>query len=100
MITDDPVKILERETKFPEYNFEDKTTNSNSKARVSMLIKKDLRYSRLTDLEDQENPMFSINIKEKKGKHLVVSAVYRQWKAPGESSSSTAEGISRQVRRL
>merc|ERR1712081_132374 len=29
-----------------------------------------------------------------------ISAVYRQWKAPGENPANSAEGIARQVRRL
>ena len=39
MEMDDPERILEREMKLPEYNFEDKLIAPFTKARVSMIIK-------------------------------------------------------------
>ena len=44
--------------------------------------------------------MILIRIKETKGRHLVIAAIYRQWKAPGETGANTADGISRQCARL
>merc|ERR1711954_441142 len=93
-------RIQERATKFSNYKFEDKIIFPHGKARLTIMIKDDIRYQRLIEFEDNENPFLSILIKEKCGKKLRISGLYRQWKAPGETESSTQEGISRQCRRL
>ena len=64
------------------------------------MIKNDIRYQRLTEFEDNMNPMISIAIKERMGKRLCISGLYRQWKAPGEAESNTQEGINRQCKPL
>ena len=100
METTNLIKMKERNTKFPEFSFEDQVIAPYHKARVSLMIKKDIMYKRMNQYEDVENPMLTILIKEKKGKHLAISAIYRQWKAPGELLPNNTEGISRQCWRL
>merc|ERR1711954_226937 len=96
----DKDKITERESKFTEYNILDKIIGNNDKARVSMMISKKIKFRRVPEMEDTENPTIVVKIKEKLGKHLIIIGMYRQWKAPGEGGSNTAPGIARQVRRL
>ena len=60
------------------------------------MVKKDIKYTRLIDYEDNENPLISILIKERNGRKLCISGLYRQWKAPGEADAN----ISCQCRRL
>merc|ERR1711954_627910 len=57
-------------------------------------------FERADEYEDQVNPMASIRIKESRNKSIIVTGIYRQWKAPSETDSNTAEGIARQVQRL
>ena len=64
--TDDDEKML-RESKFAEYKFIDKTTANNVKARLTVMIKNYLKLERLTQLEDDENPMVTLTFKEQKG---------------------------------
>ena len=61
-----------------------KISGGNSRARVTLMLKKEFCYERKTDYEDDENPLLTILIKEKKGKNLALTAIYREWKAPGE----------------
>merc|ERR1712081_45114 len=82
-----------RSSKFTNYKFEDKITGGNPRARVSIMIKADLNYERLTDVKDDENPMVTVLFRQKKGKYLAITAVYRQWKAPGELEPNNAHGI-------
>ena len=89
-----------RESNFPAYKFEDKSTENNPRARVSIMVKNDLRHQRLTQFEDNENPMLTLLFKEKRGKHLAIVGIYRQWKAPGEINPNNSDGISRQCRRF
>ena len=72
-----PVKMTERKSKFPQYNIVDKIISNHDKARVSVLIHKEIKFTRLVDLEDDENPMILIKIKEKQGRNLVIAAIYR-----------------------
>ena len=48
-------------------------TAQNVWARVTVMVKKDLKYERLLDVEDDENPMVTLLFKEKVGKHLAVT---------------------------
>ena len=59
METNEPDKMEYRASKFPDYKIEDKVTANNPKARLTMLIKKDLHYKRLLEYEDDSNPMMS-----------------------------------------
>ena len=54
----------------------------------------------MVEYEDPENPMLTLAFKEKKGKNLAITCIYRQWKAPGEINPNNAAGIARQVRRF
>merc|ERR1711954_121409 len=96
---DEEVKRL-REVKFPDFQFVDKLTAGNKVARLTVMVANDLKFETLTDFEDQENPMVTLKFREKKGKHLAVTALYRQWKAPGEKDSNNAAGIARQCCRM
>ena len=64
------------------------------------MVKNDLNFERLIEAEDPENPMITIVFKQTKGRHLAITAVYRQWKAPGELEPNNAHGITRQCRRM
>merc|ERR1712081_3216 len=86
-------KMTERESKFTEFNIVDKTIGNNDKARVSMMISKKIKFKRVHEMEDDENPTIVIKIKEKLGKQLLIIGMYRQWKAPGEGGSNTAPDV-------
>ena len=59
----EPLKIADRATKFANYNIFDKIIDLHEKARVTMLIAKDIKFTRENDLEDKENPMIVIKIR-------------------------------------
>ena len=96
----DKKKLLERSNKFPDFQIVDKLITGVDKARVTILVKKDIKFTRLNVYEDDTNPRILLKIREKKGKNLVIAGLYRQWKAPGETGANTSEGIKRQCSRL
>ena len=100
METNNVLKINKRQNKFPNYTFIDKVTGNSDKARVTLMIDNDIKFERLPNYEDNTNPMIVVRVKETRGRHLVIVAIYRQWKAPGETEANTAEGIGRQCLRL
>ena len=51
-----------------DFNFEDKVTGGNPRARVTLMIKDDLKYERLIEAEDDENPMVTAVFRQRKGK--------------------------------
>ena len=58
--------IEERKTKFPHFSFIDKIINPHRKARLTIMVHEDIPFTRAEEYEDNENPMASIKIKEKK----------------------------------
>ena len=64
------------------------------------MVDNEIKFERLHQYKADVNPVIIIRIKETKGRHLVIAAIYRQRKAPGETGANTADGISRQCARL
>merc|ERR1711954_413164 len=49
--TADEEAILYRESKFTDFKFVDKTTSNNPVARLTVMVKDDLKFERLTEAE-------------------------------------------------
>ena len=96
----DEKKMKEREDKFTDFNFEDKMVKNHDKARICIMIHKNINYNRLPQYEDDENSSITIKIKDGKGRWIGVYGIYHQWKIPGEGNAFNKEGIARQVGRL
>ena len=92
--------MKEREDKFADFKFEDKMVKNHDKARICIMIHKNITYNRLPQYKDDENLSIAIKIKDGKGRWIGVYGIYRQWKIPGEGNAFTKEGIARQVGRL
>merc|ERR1711954_101143 len=71
--TADTEAVLYRESKLTDYKFVDKTTANNPVARLTVMVKSDLKFERMPEVEDNENPMVTLKFKEKKGKNLTVT---------------------------
>ena len=65
---------------FPDYTVESKFLGNSELARIMVLIRSDLTYSRLFHLETDDNSMIVLTIKISKSNYLHVVCVYRQWK--------------------
>ena len=100
MDTTDQKLLDERQSKFPTFRFVDKVIQPFPKARLTIMVHHDVPFERAEEYEDQVNPMASIRIRESRNKAIIITGIYRQWKAPAETDSNTAEGIARQVQRL
>ena len=100
MDTTDQKLLDERQSKFPTFRFVDKVIHPFPKARLTIMVHQDVPFERAEEYEDQVNPMASIRIRESRNKAIIITGIYRQWKAPAETDSNTAEGIARQVQRL
>ena len=91
MDTDDDKKMEMREKDFPDYNFLDKKLPGSEKVRVSVMIAKDIKYERLTHLEDDLNPLIVFRIKDSKAKWVNCIAFYRQWKDARDGELTATE---------
>ena len=55
--------MQEREAKFPNFMLVDKTINPHPKARITIMVHKEVKYKHVDQYEDTENPMATIMIK-------------------------------------
>ena len=97
---EDEEKLEEREDKFTEFNYKVKKVKDHPKARISIIVHKNITYTRLNQYEDDENASIAIKIKEGKGRWIGLYGIHRQWKIPGEGNAFRKEGINKQVARL
>ena len=97
---DNEDKIKERDDKFADFKFEDKLVKNHNKARICIMIHKNIKSIRLPQYEDEENSSIAIKIKDGKGRWIGIYGIYQQWKIPGEGNAFTKEGINKQVGRL
>ena len=73
--TKDEDKLKEREDKFADFKFEYKTVKNHDKARISIMIHKNIKYTRLPQYEDEENSSIAIKIKDGKGRWIGIYGI-------------------------
>lgn len=95
-----PVKMDKRKNFFKEINFEDKIIPGFDRSRLTIMIHKNIKYTRFPEYEDQKNTSVAIKVKDGKGKWVHIMGIYRQWKQFGEFNANNGPGIKRQVSRL
>ena len=93
-------KMETRNTMFSNYNLEDKVINNQNKARVSLIIKKEIPYKRCTELESNNNSTIIIKVKEAKSKNMYIIGTYREWRHLGGPNSTSTLGIKLQKERI
>ena len=69
-------------TDYPEYNVEAKFMDGFDEARIVVLIKKGIRYQRITRLEHEDMSCIWLKVNISRGKNLNIVCIYRQWKLP------------------
>ena len=74
-----PDKMISRESVFKEYNIEDKLVNNQSRARISVIIKKGIYYNRCEHLESPNNSSIALKFKESRSKDIYIVGSYREW---------------------
>ena len=78
--TNDPERMTLREKSFPNFNFEDKLVNGETKARCCIMINRDIKHEKLAKYEDPLNSSIAIRVKDGNSKWLYILGIYRQWK--------------------
>ena len=89
-----------RKSMFSAYNIEDKVILGQSKARVSIVIKKEIYYKRCKDLESDENSMIVIRFNETKDKFVHLVGTYREWRHLRGPDATSSAGINLQKQRI
>ena len=72
---DDQDKYDEREKIFPDYNFIDKEVTGNRKARLTLMVKKPIKFGRISKYEDNENSTATIRVKDGHNKWLYIMGI-------------------------
>ena len=70
-----------------------------SKSRLTVVIKDDIQYTRLYNLEEVNVSAIFIKVKINKKKSLVIMCIYRQWALPSESGLNS-DGLPGQLDRF
>ena len=96
----DDKKTVTRNSAFKEYNIEYKVVKNNQKARIAVVLEKEIKYSRLNNLESSNNSMIVLKIKQTNRKYFALIATYHEWKHFGEDDALTKEGINNQLKRM
>ena len=65
-------RIIERKNMFANYHLEDKVMNNQNKARISIVIKKNIPYTWCPELESENNSSIFFKVKEAKNKFTFV----------------------------
>ena len=82
------INIPEELNPFEGFNTEHKILKLNgvetSKSRMMVLIKEDLKYTRLYDLENDLNSLIIIKIELKNCDPVIIISGYRQWRLPAK----------------
>ena len=94
-----PDKMISRESVFKEYNIEDKLVNNQSRARISVIIKKGIYYNRCEHLESPNNSSIVLKFKESRSKDIYIVGSYREWRHLGGPSATSTLGINFQKER-
>ena len=89
-----------RTSMFSIYNIEDKVINNQHKARVSVIIKKEIPYKRCPELESDNHSTIVVKIKEAVNKHIFIIGTYREWHHLGGPNSTSTLGIKLQKERI
>ena len=84
---------------FPEYNIESKFIPGLGYARITMMIKKSLTYSRMNELDDLYTSTIWIKVKTGKRDHLIIMGGYRQWTLPLRLGIPNSNHPSKQLER-
>ena len=85
---------------FKDYNIEYKITNNNNKARVAVVLQSKIKYTRLLNLESNNNSTMVLKIRQTNRKYFILIATYREWRHMGEEEALSKEGIMKQVERM
>ena len=91
--TNNADKMTIRKYVFSNYKIEDKVINSQNKARVSVIIRKDVPYTRCTQLEHPENSTIVIKTKETRAKSIFIIGTYRKWRHLGGPDATSTSDI-------
>ena len=86
-------------TDFEKYKFESKYMGNMDKARMTVIIRSDINFTRLHDLEEDDVSAIFIKVKITKKKSLIIMCMYRQWALPSELNS-TSIGLPGQLERF
>ena len=87
-------------TDYKGYTFESKFMPGMDTSRVSVMIKSDITYERLSHLEDDYANTIWIRVKTSKNKYIYIQCTYRQWALPGELNLQNTDTLPSQLSRL
>ena len=93
-------RMLDRKAMFAEYNIEDKVILGQNKARVSIVIKKEIHYTKCSELESVNNSTIVLRFKEANDKYVHLIGSYREWRHLKGPDATSTEGISLQKERI
>ena len=85
---------------FDNYNFEETYVDKCKKARLLVLVNKNINYVRLSQYENKYTSSIIINLKLSKRKTLSVVCLYRQWHLPCEAEVPDSGQLGNQITRL
>ena len=83
------VQLMARRAElFEDYQFEDILLPGSRLARMTAAIKSDISYSRVSQLENDVNPVIVLEVKRSKRKSSHYVGCYRQWNGLSSTSQS------------
>ena len=85
---------------FKDYYFEESYVEGCRKARLIVLIKKGIQYSRIDEYDHKYTSSIWIRLKTSKRKYLYVLCLYRQWHLVSEANVPDSGLIANQLERL
>ena len=78
---------------YPEYVFENKFHPESNKSRITVMLKRNITYTRLYELETSESSAIWLKVKVSPRKYVYILCVYRQWHTLPELDPNKNSGL-------